>query len=169
LGREEALAELTTRYFTSRGPATVQDFAKWSGLTAAAAHNGIDGVNHRFESEVVEGKTYWFAPRTGRATRVSAPTAHLLSIYDEYISGYKDHRAIVSGAVADRLSAMGNALGYIVVVDGRIVGIWKRRFEKTSVVINKELFQRLSKAEDRAVSVAIQAYVDFLGMTARSE
>ena len=33
LTREEALIELTKRYFTSRGPASVQDYAKWSGLT----------------------------------------------------------------------------------------------------------------------------------------
>ena len=30
-------AELATRYFTGHGPATVQDFAWWSGLPAADA------------------------------------------------------------------------------------------------------------------------------------
>src|SRR6185369_4462037 len=32
LTREEALAELTRRYFSSHGPATLQDFVWWSGL-----------------------------------------------------------------------------------------------------------------------------------------
>ena len=32
---EEALAELARRYFTSRGPATLQDYIWWSGLSAA--------------------------------------------------------------------------------------------------------------------------------------
>ena len=31
--REEALAELARRYFASHGPATIRDFAWWSGLT----------------------------------------------------------------------------------------------------------------------------------------
>ena len=31
--RAEALAELAKRYFASHGPATVRDFAWWSGLT----------------------------------------------------------------------------------------------------------------------------------------
>ena len=30
--RDEALAELTRRYFKSHGPATLQDFVWWSGL-----------------------------------------------------------------------------------------------------------------------------------------
>ncbi|MDX1416705.1 MAG: winged helix DNA-binding domain-containing protein, partial [Candidatus Promineifilaceae bacterium] len=33
--REEALAELAQRYFTSHGPATLEDFVWWSGLTKA--------------------------------------------------------------------------------------------------------------------------------------
>jgi hypothetical protein len=37
LKREDALAGFTGRYFMSRGPSTVQDFSKWSGLTTADA------------------------------------------------------------------------------------------------------------------------------------
>jgi hypothetical protein len=37
LAREEALAELSERYFTSHGPASLQDFTWWSGLTVADA------------------------------------------------------------------------------------------------------------------------------------
>ena len=41
---EEALAELTRRYFTGHGPATLQDFSRWSGLTVADARQGVDLV-----------------------------------------------------------------------------------------------------------------------------
>src|SRR5579884_1810369 len=41
LERDEALSELVKRYFSSHGPATLQDFVWWSGLTAADAKAGL--------------------------------------------------------------------------------------------------------------------------------
>jgi len=41
LDRDEALAELTMRYFTSHGPATIQDFVWWSGLTVGSRNGDI--------------------------------------------------------------------------------------------------------------------------------
>ena len=72
LKREEALAELTRRYFTTRGPATLQDFTWWSGLTMADAKKGIEMVRSQFVSEVLEGQTYWFADsRIARAGEIA--------------------------------------------------------------------------------------------------
>ena len=60
--RDEALAELTARYFTSRGPATVKDFARWCSFTLGDARAGLEMVQSQLEHEVVDGRTYWFAP-----------------------------------------------------------------------------------------------------------
>lgn len=167
--RPEALIELAHRYFVSRGPATVNDSSKWSGLTKADAGIGIEGAQTRLVHEVMEGKTFWFSPSRKRPASERSPTAQLLSIYDEYVSGYKDRSAIISTRNAARLSAMGNALNYIVIVNGRVVGAWKRRIEKDALVITTDVFDRLTKAENRAVSTAIRKYGGFVGMNARLE
>src|SRR6185503_12220201 len=52
--RDEALAELTRRYFTARGPATVKDYALWSSLTVAEAKRGLEIVKSHFEHAVVD-------------------------------------------------------------------------------------------------------------------
>ncbi len=44
LSREEALAELTRRYFSGHAPATLKDFAWWSGLTVADCKQGLEAV-----------------------------------------------------------------------------------------------------------------------------
>src|SRR5947207_3024980 len=58
LARDEALAELTRRYFTSHGPATLQDFVWWSGLAAIDAKAGIEMVKPQLVHEVVDGQAY---------------------------------------------------------------------------------------------------------------
>src|SRR5262249_37449057 len=59
--RVALLAELARRYFVSHGPATVQDFAWWSGLTLADARAGLAAVAGELglSSEEVCGRTLW--------------------------------------------------------------------------------------------------------------
>jgi len=88
LERDEALAELTRRYFTSHGPATVKDCAWWSGLSTTDVRAGLEMSRSQLETTVVSGKTYWFAPSMP-STPPAAPIAHLLPAYDEYSPALK--------------------------------------------------------------------------------
>lgn len=164
LEHDEALAELSRRYFMSRGPATVQDFAKWSGLTITESKRGLEMVKYHFELEVVDGQSYWLSPSAAPPMDES-PTAYFLSIYDEYISSYKDRSAIGSESLGAQLRAMGNDLSYLVVVDGRIVGTWKRTLKKGAVVIKTNILTPLTGAENRAVAAAADQYGAFLGLS----
>ncbi len=163
LERNESLAELSRRYFTSRGPATVHDFAKWAGLTITESRKGLEAVQDRLVREVMDGKEYWYAPFKAAVPDDASATAHLLSIYDEYVSGYKDRSAIVSAKNGARLVAMGNALTGILVVSGQILGVWKRTFVDDAVVVRLQSFARLRKAETSAVNAALERYGGFLG------
>ena len=78
LNADEALAELTRRYFTSHGPATVPDFVWWSGLTVKHAKTGLEMLRGALASENVDGKIYWFAP-DGTRTNATIGTANRLS------------------------------------------------------------------------------------------
>src|SRR5215212_3622871 len=62
LEREHALAELASRFFLSRGPATVHDFARWSGLTVADAKAGLEAIKSQLLLEQIDGQSYWRSP-----------------------------------------------------------------------------------------------------------
>src|SRR5712691_7225652 len=93
LDRDEALAEFARRYFTSHGPAALQDFVWWSGLSVADARAGLAMVTSQLIHEVVGGQTYWFSTSTAPAHDLSR-TIYLLPNFDEYTVGYTDRSAV---------------------------------------------------------------------------
>jgi len=164
LERDEALAELAKRYFVSHGPATLQDFVWWSGLTVTDARKGLDSIRSNLNSEVESGQTYWFADSV--STQAPTPTAYLLPNYDEYTVGYTDRSAIYDTQHNQKLDSRGNFLfNNVVVLNGQVVGTWKRTLTKSEVVIEFVLFSKLTKIENRAIADAAERYGKFLGLS----
>jgi hypothetical protein len=164
LDRDEALAELAHRYFSGHGPATIHDFMWWSGLPAAEARAGLAMVESQLTCEEHDGQTYWFSSAEF-ASNVAPPTAYLLPPFDEYLLGYKDRSAILDPAHATKIVPGANGMFKpIIVIDGRVVGIWKRTLRKNSVVIEPSPFGALSKAEERAFVKAAEQYGAFLNL-----
>jgi hypothetical protein len=166
--REEALAGLARRYFESRGPAAVDDFAKWSGLTKKEAAAGLEAVRAEFEPLELGGRTYWVSPR-GPSPAPDPPRAFLLSIYDEYVSSYKDHGPIAAPGVQTEMAGMDNALQAIIVIDGRIAGSWRRIIQKDNVIVELKPFRPLDESARRLVRAAAEHYAEFLGLQLRLE
>ena len=151
LGREEALAKLTLRYFASHGPATLADFVWWSGLTVADARRGLALIDSEIKLARIDDVDYYFA-RSKVKAQSAAESAFLLPIYDEYNVAYKQ-REITLGM-----------LGPSVMLGGRIVGTWKARVDKNSVTILINAGRTLTKQERSAVAKAAQRYATFLGV-----
>ena len=165
LDRDEALAEFARRYFTSHGPATLQDFVWWSGLTVADARAGLEMVTSQLMHEVVDGQTYWFSMSTPPAKDLSQ-AAYLLPNYDEYIVGYTDRSAVFDASHTNKLDPRGNVLfNHTIVMDGQVVGTWKRTIKKDAVMITPSLLTPLNDAETRAFAAAANRYGAFLDMS----
>jgi DNA glycosylase AlkZ-like len=162
LARDESLAEIARRYFTSHGPATLQDFAWWSGLTTADAVAGLEMAKRFLAQETINGQAYWLASSTP-ATKDPSPTAYLLPAYDEYTVAYKDRSAALNPEHA-KLPNYGHGIfNPTIVVDGQVVGTWKRTLNKDSLAISPSPFAKLKRAETRAVAEAATRYGKFLG------
>jgi hypothetical protein len=163
--RDEALAELAQRYFTSHGPATLQDLVWWSGLTTADARAGLEMAKPHLANETVDGKTYWRS-QTMPVVKDVPPTAYLLPNYDEYLVGYKDRSAVYDPAHAKLATSSTGIFTSAMVLNGQVVGIWKRAFKNGSVVITLSPFAALAKAEYQAFVEAAKRYGAFLDLPA---
>jgi len=160
--RETALAKLAERYFNSHGPATLHDFVWWSGLTVGEARTGLELVKTRLVEDRVNGKSYW-APLDAQSQKQSA-IAHLLPPYDEYTIGYKDRSSLIDPAHAKLLDPVRSIFSSTILSNGRIMGGWKRTFEKEAVVVAHKLFARLKPADERALGGALRQYGRFLDL-----
>jgi hypothetical protein len=159
--RDEALAELARRYFTSHGPAKLQDFIWWSGLRTADARAGLEMAKPHLVQDVIEGQTYWMASSMPAAKDPSS-TAYLLPAFDEYTVAYKDRSAVLD-PLYTKLVNSGNGIFFpMIVIDGQVVGTWKRTLKKDAVIITSSPFAKLSKAETRSFAAAASRYGKFI-------
>ena len=160
---DEALHELTVRYFASRAPATVHDFSWWSGLTVAECTRGIAMTGKQLQSITLNEKKYFVPPDFELPAKVSA-AAHLLPNYDEYFIGFKDRSAIGQRLGHSALVTGGNALiGHVVAVDGQLVGGWRRRFENGKTALNFELLVPLKRREHSSLKSAVARFAEYTG------
>jgi hypothetical protein len=158
--RDEDLLDLTLRYFAGRSPATAHDFSWWSGLSMRDVNRSIDIAAKQLERVEFEGKTYW---RAGPVPAKPGPTAHLLPNYDEFFIGYRDRTAI-----GRRLGHVGSVTGgsalisNVLVVDGQLVGGWRRIIEGAAIVVQASLLAPISRSERDRLDEAVRSFESFL-------
>jgi hypothetical protein len=162
LPREEALAELTKRYFRSHGPATIQDFTWWSGLTIVDAKAGLDLAKSSIAKTISGDRTYWMSRSTPAPADVT-PSARLLPNFDEYIVGYADRSAQRGSSSASEPGAMNVIFKHTLVIGGVIAGTWRRVTQKDALTIDIEPLAPLGRAGRRTIAMAVEQYARYLG------
>ena len=169
LTRDEALAELTRRYFTSHGPATVKDFRVWCSLPAADAKRGLDLVGPELEQETRGDLTFW-SGASERSVPVAvdpSPTVHLLQGYDEYIMGYTETKSLIDMDGSAGYSPTDRAIYVgVLLLDGQFAGNWKRTIGRDEVVIHVQLTRSFDDAGLAALDQAAGRHGTFLGLPA---
>lgn len=164
LTREEALAELAERYFTSHGPATLKDFIGWSGLTAGEARAGLAASSAQLQQITMNEQAYWLAQEPPTPSQPPQPL-YLLPGFDEYLLGYADRSAVLDPQYANHIVPGGNGIFYPTIVsNGQIVGTWQRTFKKGTVVITPQPFTTLQPDEFEAFTSVAQRFGAYLEM-----
>jgi hypothetical protein len=163
--RDAALAELASRYFNTRGPATIDDFAWWSGLAKADARRAVEAIGETLEHATIGGRGYWFPHNA--ATARESPIARLLPIYDEYFIGLRDRTAMqtrLQKAKREPFSAL--TLRHVVTVDGQIVGGWNWISKGSTAAVELVNTVRLTQPERQSVTREVERFGAFLGAPA---
>lgn len=167
--RDEALAIMAVRYFRSHGPTTRQDFAGWTGLTAADAKRGIAATGDELVSVRVDGREMFARPALLDAYDPAAIVAgedEVLALpgFDEYLLGFKDRSLMVAEEHKQAIIPGGNGVFQSTVVrDGRVIATWKRSTGRKQTTIDVRPLVPLGAGDRVRVAAAFEPYGRFVG------
>ena len=160
--KEEALAELASRYFSSHCPATLNDFVWWSGLAVGDARMALELVKSTFYSQTIDSETYWFSDAY-TATPKNKQQVHLLPAFDEFIISYKKRAASLEAEHHAKAVSSNGIFRPIILINGKVTGLWKRTVKKDRVFIETNFFSAHNKATKNLIEESAQTFGNFLG------
>ncbi len=163
---EEAEDRLLRRYLEAFGPATVADFAVWTGMTLREA----DSIWARAEDELAtvdvdgeQGSVLRASRRELSRARVESPHVRLLPYFDSYLLGHRDRRHLVSDEHRHRVSRSQGWIAPVVLVDGRVVAVWKHTRGRGGLEVEVTPLERLARPVVAAIRTEAEELRRFLG------
>ena len=159
LNRDEALHKIVVRYFTSRAPATLSDFAWWSGLTVKDGRDGAATLPSNFIHETINGKDYIIneaVPTAPFSKQQRSRATFLMPNYDEFGICYRDRSAIMG----DR--GRGIVFERPFIIDGEVFGSWKPVIKNKMAEVEASFFVSLNKSQQLAATQAIKRYKRYI-------
>ena len=154
LPREEALALLARKYFRSHGPATLEDFAWWSGLGLNECRKGMAGIGPELIKENWKGLEMYFH-QDGRTRGFRSGCLHLLPPYDEYLIGYKSRHVALHPDHSHRAHNNSGIFWPVVLQDGEVIGNWNTSTGKVEV----DIFHQGASINDAALKKEVDRYL----------
>ena len=165
LMKEESIAELVKRYFTSRYPATIEDFVWWSNLTLTETRHALEDVKSGFFTETIGSVKYWF-PNSFNGQPGGKKSVHLLPAFDEFLISYRDRSSSLA-LIHNKKAVSDNGIFHPpVVINGQVAGLWKRTFQKNKVIIEMDLFQDADKSTKSQIGSKASLFGKFLNKEA---
>jgi hypothetical protein len=159
--RDEALRELAMRYFTSHGPAALEDFTWWSGLSSRDSKLSLEFASSDLSCEIIQNKTYWFAS-SSTLTKPYTNEVFLLPAYDEFIISYRDRTASLE-FINLKEAVSSNGIFYPTIVrNGQVIGTWKYSLKKDKIVLQTNLFRSTDFEREIDFSEASARFAGFI-------
>jgi hypothetical protein len=172
LDERQAKEELFLKYLSDYGPATVQDFASWSGLMASDTRKSLENIASELEEvkiEDVKGQ-FWMQKKDHKILMEmnldKKTPVHLLPKFDSFVLGHKDRVRIIEREFMKQVyRPPAGDVAATILVDGRIVGTWRHKKTKNNITVSISPFQKLEKEDLKEIKNVAEDFGRFLGVT----
>lgn len=164
---EAAVREVARRYLAAYGPATREEFARWFGANSPAqAERIIKGLGEEVASVQVDGTHTWMLAEHIPEAEAAKPSGvvRLLPAFDHYtVAAPRDQEAVLPQTLKKRVYRPQGWLSPVLVVDGRMEGIWKHESKGERLVVEIEPFSEQPEWVRRATEEEAERLARFLG------
>lgn len=160
LHKDEALACLATRYFRSHSPASLQDFAWWSGLPVTEAKQAIRFIETELIADRFASQNLYI--HSSCQDCPSTDIFHFLPAYDEYLISYKDRTASLLPEHSDKAYTNYGLFFPIILHNGRIIGNWNRKASGKGFTIKTSFFTNEPVIPQSLIQLAEAKYKQFI-------
>lgn len=158
---------VTRRYLAAYGPATREAYARWLG-TSSAAHAGrlLTRLGEEVVETELEGTRVWARAADLDELRAAEPegVVRLLPAFDAYVvAAPRDAPAVLDPALRSRVYRPQGWLSPVLLVDGRIAGVWRHERAGDAVAVAIEPFGDLPADVRAAAEAEAGRLASFLG------
>jgi uncharacterized protein YcaQ len=169
----QAFQEILMRYLTAFGPATPEDFARWWGLQPAPAKKIFKAAGDAIMEVEVEGggrgsegwKAYLPTKALDMIQKMPEPEGvHLLPFFDPYVVALpRSNDYFLDEAHKAKVYRQQGWISPVVLVDGRIMGVWEQEKQKSKTVLTVTLFEEGTKRVKDGIEAEGERMGTFLG------
>ena len=165
---KEARTKLLLKYLHGYGPASVQDFAYWSGITVSESRKVFTNTEQSLKEIKVEGmkKKLWLLKddfnRLEGMDVNEKPLVHLLPKFDPLLLGHKDKSHVLKSEYLKEVFRPVGDIAATVLVDGYIKGTWNYKKTKNRLTVNVSPFEKLEKDNLEKIRRETEALGEFM-------
>jgi uncharacterized protein YcaQ len=174
LGRElalpepaEALREVTRRHLGAFGPAAREDLARWWGVQPAQGGRMLNALGEQVAAVDVEGTAGWMLREHAEEAAAEEPLERLVRLlpgFDMWVIGAsRDAAALLDPAEKKRVYRNQGWISPVLLVNGRMEGVWKHERKGKRLTMTIEPFGRLPSWARADVEAEAERLAGFLG------
>jgi len=168
VSEEEALRSLARRYLAAYGPASIRDFAYWTGMRMREARPVFDSMSDSLVDVVVPEQRGTLLINEDDASDLLDTAerpfhARLLPQFDALIMGHKDKTRFIEPQIRSRVFLPRADVAATLLVDGRVQGVWTLRRGKKLWRLELSPFNKLSEEDVEGVEAEVERLQKFTG------
>jgi hypothetical protein len=163
---DDALRAVARRYLAAYGPATRDDVARWWGTQPAPAERLMRSLDAEVATVEVDGARAWMLAGHTAEAAVAGPsgTVRLVPAFDPYVVAASPHAdRLLPGPFRGRVYRPQGWISPVVLVDGRMAGVWRHERKGERLLVSIEPFGALPAWAQRAAEGEAARLATFVG------